>query len=258
MTDYNAIPRHPAHFQNVVEETWHGLGQFTATRWVRCAYADRHDVVAELGASGGELWPYGTTVSARLVGARAWGCGRGTVDGDGLSQYDSALIQLFYSTLGPYVVTPFILMEELTPWRDGMMIDAPAMGLTWDGGDQIQETLPTEVVGCIYELTLIRLSAPPATVATYLNYCNSAGVTMYTCAITFAAQTLLHTGPFVKRVVELGILPKWNVLYRWVYHPGTWNKKWRADTATWTTVKTSGGTPIVFHPTVNFSLLLPS
>ena len=257
--DYTTVGRYPGITGHVIDEHWLGYGQFEASRWVRCAWADRYALIDELGAGAGEVWPYGTAIPARLVAARSFGYGRATAGVDTLPIYESAVIQLFYSTDAPFVATPYVLSEEITPWHETTVLDPLPWSWVWQTSDAIvEQEIPHQFPGLKYTLTLYQITAPPAGMFTNINCCNAGIWNTYTLGISFAAQTLLHADPYVERVVRVGTQVRYRIVYNWFFRPAGWNKKWNAKEFQWETiVRGWGDIPVVFHPPISFATILP-
>lgn len=263
ITSYE-LARHQHAPTDAVREQWTALGHFEATRWVLCAWEDRHALVSELGAyssGGGQWWPYGTTMLARLAAATCYGYGRSSYTVEGLAEYEWALIELFYSTFEvPYdAVAPYLLSESIDSFTEHLIYEKDEdRGWTWtDSGGPVNQAVGIASFGLRYLLTLYDLAEPPSAAAAYLGYCNASAWSTATLGLVFQAQTLLLADVRIDRTVRLATLPKYTMTYVFWFRPNGWNKFWNSETGAWETI-TSGGAQLVPYPTVDFTLLMPS
>jgi len=266
MTDYLEIARHQISGGQPIHEQWLGLGEFVGKRWVRTAWADRYNLINELGAmngGAGQLWPYNTNLQAYLYSAECTGSGRATFDANGLAQYEAALIRLNYSTRAPVLFGTWLITETIEPAKQYMSFDAEGLKLRWEGeegdeanGELIKGWLTHLDCRLVYVLEFYNVTAGPTASMSYVGGCNASSVSTLTLGISFGAQSLLHSDPYIKRAIRPGYYPRYFIRYRWPYHPYGWNKKWNPKTGLWANVYSSEG-QVIFHPPVNFSHLYP-
>lgn len=263
MTDYLEVAKHQAPTGSPVMDEWPGNGEFTGTRWIRTAWADRYAVINELGAmngGAGQLWPYDTSKEAYLAAARCRGIGRATFDADGLAVYPAAIIELRYSTQSPVLYgSGYIISESIEPWKQHMSFNASGYGLRWGdaNGDPVSGWLTRIDCRLVYVLAFHNILTGPTTAMTYVGGCNAGIVPTLTLGISFAPQTLLHSDPYVDRTIRMGYLPRLTLRYRWPYHPAGWNTQWNPRTGAWTEVYHPDYGQVISHTPVNFMDLYP-
>lgn len=262
-TSYSEVAKHQLPRGNPVDERWLGAGQFVGKRWVRTAWADRYNMIDELGQQNygaGELWPYNTATGAYLYAARCVGSGRAQFDATGIASYDSALIELHYSTIAPVVFGGgYVISESIEPQREHKSF--LGTGLVWDNptGDDIGAEILTHIdCRMVYVLAFHNIQAAPTAALAYVGSCNHAAIPTMTLGVTFDKTTLLYSDPYMMRTIRPGFSPRLTLRYRWPFYPNGCNKKWDRKTGTYRNVyNPTTGNQVFFHPLRNFYNLYP-
>ena len=243
-------------------ERWLANGHFRAVRYLKCAWGDRYDLVAELGAAGGQLYPHKPSIGARAYAVDpAVGFGR-TSAGSAANTiaYEYALIAVYYSTEVPIVSGGWYITEGVRPAREFNTIHPHQVDFRWDalGGDQVLTGLPYHEPRLVYFLKFHNIVAVPPAAATYIGYCNASPVVTYTLGLTFAPETLYHPAPFISITFPLGGVSRYTLEYNWEFNPWGWNKRFnpRANAYQFVYNQTTG-LQVIFAPTMNFNLLKP-
>lgn len=236
------------------------LDGFSAVRRVILPWSDKDAYVSYLSASDG-LYPYDTSTGATLFRVKIEklpGSQLSATGGSGYVTYDQAMVTIWYSTTAPRYYGGLFYTESVDPFREFHTVSNT--GMTWTTSTAaVNEPQGVIQSGHVYTLEYHRATSIPPNFFTANGYCNSASVTAYSLGITYPAQTLLHESPHAERQVILGGANRWMLRYRWVYrgaNSATWNHKWNPATNAWDTCKI-GGNLVTFHPTVNFSTLVP-
>lgn len=243
-----------------IEEYTRG-GNFHAIRKVRVAWSDVDTFISELDSTD-MLYPYdgasGATVY-RVKIEKQPGTQLTALAATGLVSYPSAFVTIYYSTTSPRYYSGLFYTERIQPYREYHTVDPE--NLYWDNTQdtQVEESQGVLLCGHVYELTYFRATSIPAGFFDYAGYTNSNQVITYSFGRTYAVGTLLHADPTAERTTRLGGTNSFTLRYRWIWrgaNSGTWNTKWRPDTATWATIFNASGTAIAWHPSVNFALLV--
>lgn len=234
---------------------------FTAERLLICAWDDRDEVVAEMAANGGQLYPYKPWMGARSVGASA--VGYGTMKGEaspGLGYYDEAAVTVYYSTSAPTMVSTggAYVSESIEPSAEYLQVDYEDFRWGSSSGTEAKPSeAPTKLIpGIDYILTFHRVMYIPDAANTLVDYCNAGPVSAYTLRRTFPAETLLYRGYTASRDLGGGSSMTWKYSLRFSYRPAGWNTFWRAETGTFEPIyHVNGSGRYINHPLGNFGML---
>ena len=212
-------------------------GEFFGTRKLRCAWADRADLLEELD---GAAWPYADGPYAdESDGGNSYAIAREatieplpaqlTADGN-MASYEYAIVTVKYSTVGPQLHSTNWIEENLDTTVITQRIDY--RGLAWgDGTDLTSLEAPYKILhGLIYSIKYYNVTAVPAAVLTYVGYINSNQVTASSLGLNFAAGKLLYAGARLSHRSSWAGSWLWDVTYYFKYHPAGWNYFWRAST----------------------------
>jgi hypothetical protein len=223
---------------------------------LRCAWADRYDLLADI-IEGRRGWPYGSlgpvaaqafSGSCRPAQSEFVGFGQGCV-------YSEALVTINYSTKIKDLVS-----ETLEPTAEFLTLDYKLFRWTSLAGDVLQEN---EAPGQLQRgLNLVRknyrLATIPNTVLTAIGLSNA---TAYTSALlgnmTFPEETLLYQPPTLDRTITLAGTEGFNLTTKFTFKPQGWNKFWRSKTQAYEEIIVAE-TGVVFkpYPPGNFGSLL--
>jgi hypothetical protein len=245
------------------------IGVFKARRLMRCPWADRYTEASDIldPTSSDFIYPYTsfTTALARKVRIRPYPEGR-ISEGDTSEQasYSQALLDVFYSTLGPALWNNTTLLhEEFHP----RMKDGPASvkGLVWDVGDDAVPVKHKEAAtrlnaSAIYLLQYPRETAIPAAVLTHFGSVNAAAVTAYWLGLTFPAETLLYLGADIIHNVGTDGSRTYDIRHQFLYKandngegPLGWNWFWRELTQQYEQLRTPDGNTLDRYPPKDFA-----
>lgn len=251
---------------------------FRATRKLICDWADRHTLAAEALHFPGDLYPYKTSYLARAQSAgiepfvaRVGGTG----DANERASYDKAIVTIVYET--PGADTPQALegsgtaaikySETMDPRSEMITLDHG--GFEWPDGTPLEpDESPSRLVnGWEYSFTIHNALTLPNSALTLTGHVNSGAVIPRLINNMFEAETLLYLGPSVSRVTEIGTQPssasisgsrsstKLNVVHRFWYRPGGWNKFQRSVSSAsdgFEAIYESGGGEYKTYPLGNF------
>lgn len=223
----------------------------TASVTLRCAWADRWDLVADI--VGGSLpWPHFTGTYpplARSAGVKPVPTHYTAVDQSIV--YPEALVTVNYSTKNVDLVS-----ESLDPTVEFLTLDFKRFRWASASGDPLIEA---EAPGRLMRgLTLTRkysrIAGPlPATILTECGKVNTAAYASSLLGLTFAAETLLYTPPHLDRTIKSDGDEGWNITFKFMYLPQTWNKFWRAKTQAYESIYIAGGALYRNYPLGDFS-----
>lgn len=248
------VPKGPSPVEN-----WDREGM-SAVRVLKCAWEDRYTLLAELGASGGQLYPYYPAGEARAFAAKIEGFGVQSGSGS-TADYEYAILTVTYGLNAPYYNGSKYLSEELIPTVDYLPLDASQFRWVSNGVPlQPNEAPAKRWDSFTYILTYYHAAAIPAAALTLPGYCNNGSVSTAVLGITFLTQRLLYNGMRVMRTIQFGTTPTFTIQYRFGYHAAGWNTFWNQQTAAWATiyhVANGSGTPYVNYPLGDFSGLVP-
>lgn len=254
---------------------------FTATRFLKCAWADRLTLADQLqtayqvAQSGrvyriGDLYPHKSGVYVRSVSSirpagksstganaktAAWSDAMLTVEYEERQFNPNASADSSDSSSDP----AFVIATE-TFETSAEFLTLPNQTLYWDNAqaEPLKDLeVPTRIIGMgdwAYEFDAE--SELDQDLADNTGYCNSGALTAPTLGLNFAAETLLYRGLRVRREIVLGSNTVRRVSLRFTYRPSGWNKFFRSGEQTAQVVYDSSGTEFKPVPTANFVSML--
>jgi hypothetical protein len=218
---------------------------FTAQRILRCDWADRLALAAELrgGLSGGTWtppaeYPHRTAAVARTIAIAPQDEDRPLpLAGDTTkASYAKALLTVGYAV--PTISNtgdgtegnPVIVFEE-TIEAFGEFLTQNPFGLAWGSptGDLLtQEEAPAKLLrGLTWVYTRHFLTSVPAAILDLPGCVNNASMSAPSLGLTFAAETLLFNPPLLARQISSDGTATVSLTYRFGHKKHTWNKFWR-------------------------------
>ncbi len=260
-------------------EKWLQTG-FFAERKLVCAWANRDALVAELGASGGHVYPYGTlgqgssdSFSARAIAVtdvRPLGGAVTALNGNTeLADYAKAVITVIYITPSlDWVVldgeNSVLMTEELAPAGEFITLDNTEYFRL--EGAEIVRLKPGEAPGkrvSQMSYTITYFNVVPGTAWTQflldvvdtdvVNHCNVAAWTTSTLAFTFVAQTVQYMWTKLSRTFQTGEFPTWTIQQRFLFFAHGWNNVWNPSADNFEPLyEDDGATEKILVPTVDF------
>lgn len=239
-------------------------GNFHAMRKVRIAWGDVDTYVSELDTTDC-LYPYNAASGATVYRIRIEkqpGTQLTALAATGLVSYPYAVMTIWYGTDTPRYYSQVWYTEQILPYREAITVSKDKLRWGSMAGTALadHENPSLFIAGHIYNLTLYRVTAIPAGFFDYAGYSNSNTVVSFSLGKSYAPETLVHSDPSADRTVRLGGTNAWELNYHWIFrgaNGATWNKQWRLETGAWETVYHTVFGAVVWHPTVNFGLLVP-
>lgn len=242
-------------------------GLMKASVQLKCAYADRHALVASI--CGARLpWPKGAAgvvplaQTAQIVPFLE----PGVATLDELIQYGSALVTINYST---EIVE--LASESIEPYAEFQTLDhrwfwwGPA-GVAGSGSSAtiIPDPLREEEApgrlnrGINYVRTDIDVAGPLSSSLTDLvGYVNSDPVTWSLLGFTSAPETLLYSPPQINYKIDSTNVIKFTVVKKFTYNPNGFNTYFRGKTGAWSPIYVAGtSTPYLSYPPTTFGGVL--
>lgn len=266
------------------QESWQDDG-LHATRTLKCAWADRHTLAAELVGGpaiiGGNLVLYLPQPYPHATGFNCYVKSIGSVRGFGQPDQSAAYIQ----GAGTYLkYTYAILQVEYAPLSydvensdeifitenvegSAEFITLPYKNLYWDPPDTTSDpgtkVQDIEAPGAVFRMmswqyTLHKVAVIPDTIFSLMGLVNDASAKSPTYNQTFAAETLLWGMPSMRREISVTGVKMWEVTLNMTYKSTGWNKFSRAGVATPANIYTSDGSTFRPYTTGDFSGILPT
>jgi hypothetical protein len=236
-----------------------GDGSFEAKVIVQCDWDDRFTLLNDIGASGGELYPYEPDSGAVVVAVGTEGVGATSVDGSGFHVHDTAQMTIVYRRApnAPFLNDQVLMLEQIHP--AGSMIGLPTDQLHWDSasgtGLAAAETPYVEEPMMEYIRTYYNVLVENSNTYDAKGTANEYPLSCVALNKTFAAETLRYLGGITKRRLQLGTLPRLEVTHHFLWRKYPWNKWYRAATNQYERVyhTAGGGSYITPHPLFNFN-----
>ncbi len=249
----------------LAEPNWQRIEKWNPDEfWARIPWKvdwdDRYTFIDETGVGAGELYPPNPGLGARAYAASVVGYGDPQQDESDsrLMRYDSAIVNVDYSTNAPTSSGTVFVTEELLDYSLGLPENN--VDLVWSDKSPVtdQEAAYKPFTGTMYRITYHRLYAIPVAMVTLKDYVNAGTWASYTLGVSFAAGTMLYTGGGAKRDMALGTIPKWKMTLCFLVHPTNWNHCWKVGSG-WQAVylRSSPTTQYIRHPSGNFNQLIP-
>lgn len=245
-------------------EDWTDKG-FTASRTLRCAWANRKTLAGELIGTEYPLisntGAYCTRVSSQPFMAKQLGTGDEAA-------YADAIVTAEYTTDSPE--TSDLLYESIEPTLD--MLTADWRRFRWGSniGDPLteDEAPAYQIRGLDYVVTKYKMAAVPDAYLVAIGCVNDSTVTPLSeglSAWSFDAQTLLFVPPTLTRTTTTEGAGLWTANLRFSYKPNWdrsgaspvargWNWFWRNKTRKYEQVYVVGSTdPVLLYPEYDFT-----
>lgn len=239
-----------------IRENYTEDGGFNASVTLRCAWADRHALIADFYTNM-PVWPYGSIIaypiSASVVPASStWFESSGQI----ITNYgdSSALVTVNFSSAAEQT----LISESFEPSVEAQILNHHLFMWSSDGGPLLEEEAPIrQVRGLTLVRTLHKIASIPVAVATEVGKCNSAQYVSALLGITFPAETLLFQPKGANRTITTSGSQGWDLQMAFIYKPEGWNYFWRAKTQVWDEIKIrSSGTVYKNIELGNFATLL--
>lgn len=242
-------------FQTVSEEYALGVGMSPSVT-LRCAWADRHALAADLlgnkrpyPQAPGANPPQANRVAIMPAPQQYAAVGQGII-------YQEALVTVSYSH-----EIKDLISESIEPTAEFITQDYRKYRWTDENGDPLLEAeAPGKLVrGLTLCRTMYEVPALPATLLTECGKVNGSPYTSSLLGLTFATETLLFTPPFTRRTITTAGSDGFTVDLKFMYKPETWNKFWRSKTQQYEEIfdiEKSPPAPHKNNPVGNFAAFL--
>lgn len=256
---------------------------FSATRRLKCAWADRGTLRDELLTFPGHEYPH-TNILAMCTGVSSAPFGKhgqGAADGATgfLSAPAEAILTCRYESYrtniaqrNPNPTVPGaveMISEDMEPTVEGAALwKPPGWELTYDVARALKVPEGAEPSIPMYKekytFTRHHLNVPPNTLGELLLHCNQQPLETRLLGMTFEPETLLFMGVRINVVSDSTGTRKFTANYNFHYQPNGWNRFPRINTATgllqWyhmyvgdLSAPSSDGVQIKVFPPANFS-----
>jgi hypothetical protein len=241
-----------------------GEGFESASVQLMCAWADRHDVVAEI-VGGYYIWPYAgafikppyaTSAAIKPFGGKALGVTSGAIN------YDKALITINYSHRDGEDPED-LYSESFEPTCEFLTLDYKKFSWANDTADGpadalLEDEAPGQLLrGANLVRTIYKLDTLPGALLTCFGCVNQDSYVSATLGLTFPAETLLYSPPALDRTRKADGSGAWDVQVSFGIKPNGWNKFWRSKTQDWAEMWDNEAEQIYkSYPTGDFSSLL--
>jgi hypothetical protein len=207
--------------------------QFRATRWLKCRWVDRKELISWFYSASGCAYPHEDGTNLAIV-RRAKPVGRGKTGGTTtLISHDECILEVYYDSNGPRWVSGLYLEEEMAPRR--MRIIPPTGQFYWKvGSNYIKITdNPGKVIDAwAWIMRVGRASSPPSDPQARVGCVNADPMNTYTLGYSFAAQVVLFGPPTVFGHTDYTAGTKYVYRYAHTINPFGWNKFWHGDATT--------------------------
>lgn len=218
------------------QQEQYGEESMTASVTLRCAYADRHLLVAEI-VGGRMRWPHftlGQVPRARTASIKPFPS-IGVSDFDAIV-YEHALVTVQYITKSNEEEEDEdgedVYSESFEPTAEFVTQDFKNFRWTNATGDALTDA---EAPGKLRRgLNIVRTEFNKASihedVFERIGMVNASAVTSAALGRTFPAETLLYTPPRTDRTMRTDGTKGWNLTKSFMFKKEGWNKYWRAKT----------------------------
>lgn len=227
---------------------------FTASVGLRCAYADRHSLVADFFTNM-PAWPF-ASIGAYPIGASITPMQQSAFDAASgvIGEYESALVTISFSSAAEQT----LISESLEPTVEGQVLDHKLFKWSGDGKLLEENEAPVRLVrGLNLVRTLYKVASIPAAVLSAQGCVNNANYTSTLLGLTFASETLQFGGAFPQRTITTSGSQGWDVTLKFRYQKDGWNKFYRAESQQYEQiVVASTGAVFKQFPPISFAGLL--
>ncbi len=217
-------------------ETFESAFKGSASVILKCAWADRMALIEDIVGLRRAHPDY--------VGLRAKSAspkGFGTPFGDGQTMYYShALVTVSYETLSPNEDEDGdeeVLDERLEPNAEFMLL--PHQYFQWGEFPSNEDLKAEEAPGLLVRSATLcrnwkRVVGPlPTELVDLIGCVNDSPYYSVALNQTFPTETLLYVPPVLSRTIRRDAVDAWNIDMKFMFRKETWNKYFRAQTATW-------------------------
>jgi len=221
-------------------ESWEPI--FSAARKLKCAWADRAQLVKELlgyklpGSKTNvepHVYPYWdpALTSRKPIALKISVSPFGRISDGGLGQQSNYLHAVLdvtyevpqYTFSGDGETTP--LVEE-TFEGAGEFLTLPNKGMTWGDNTPLEEAEAPGILYRMLDYTYTRhlVEVIPAAALDYMGCVNSAAMTINAISVAVGPETVLYTQPTFDRTITADGASRFNLTYRFTIKPTGWNK----------------------------------
>ena len=240
---------------NVFPREHYGWENGDHIRRLVCNWSDRYELADEID---GTIYPYNTNSGAYCIDIRIdpWP-GASEDAGSGMAYYEKAVVTALYSTRYYHNGTE-LRSEELGPKTTTLSLSHYPLAWGAANGPPLHPKEAPEpfLPGLVYTITRHKIWTMPVSVLGLVGCINSGAVSSVMLGLTFGAQTLLYQPPRITRKFTSGGITSFFVKQSFIYQPGTWNKCFRTDTATWTDIYVAGGDRVLPYTVADFSSIV--
>jgi hypothetical protein len=231
-------------------------GLLSAEVTLRCAYADRHALAADV-CGNRKPWPkggFGLTPRATRAAIRM-DMSAGGVEGQILLSAD-ALVTVYYSTKNEDIIT-----ESLEPTNEFVGLDFRLFRWAAGNGDHLtEEEAPGRLIRYVNFVRTELYVQPPLNPAllSLMGTCNDAPITSTMLfGLSFARETLLFAPPTINRKISALGAQQYDVVKKWSYNPVGWNKYFRQKTGQYAKIYVAGtNTPYESYTPMDHTALM--
>lgn len=235
------------------QEDWDLEGP-TASVQLRCAWADRHNLIADLLGNSRD-WPHGPYTNppqAQRASISPFATTQASV-GQSIT-YDDALVSVEYGFDSRDLVS-----ESLEPTAEFITLDHRRF--RWgaaDGPPLKQAEAPGKLRrGLTLQRTLYRQAPPLSTqLLTSVGGINDTAYVSSLLGLSFPQGTLLFTPPNLSISVQADGTDGYTIAMKFMYKPEGWNSFWRAESQAYEDIYLVGGAQYLNYPEVDMSDLL--
>jgi len=249
-SDYECAEEHGSSSEDYDEVT----GYMSASVTLRCAYADRHLVAADI-CGNRRPWPkggFGLTPRAAKAGIRP--AENAGVNIGQMCNPLHALVTVYYSSRNEDVVT-----ESLEPTNEFVQLDHRMFRWNSGTGDHLaEEEAPGRLVRLInFVRTEMYVTGLNPSIMSLMGSVNNDAVSSSLLfGLSFAAETLLLAPPTVNRKISAFGVQQYDQILKWSYNPAGWNTYYRAKTGNYEKIYVAGASdPYNSYPLQDHSVL---
>jgi hypothetical protein len=226
------------------------LTGFNASVSLKCAYADRYDLVDDL-ISNARSWPDFALAKARQASISPVYAKYTTPAGHQTCEYEDAVVTVTYST----EADRDLITESIEPTAEFRTLDH--RNYRWSSANGLllneNETPGQLIRGLNIVRTLHNVPAVPAALLTLPGTVNLAAYTSVLLGLTFAPETLLFGIQPITRSIKLSGSTGYNVTVKMSYKASTWNRFWNQKTNSYEPIYEYGGGVVKPYVPLSFS-----
>lgn len=248
-------------------ERWDANGQFSATRILRCAWANRHLLANQLMGFDGvayvdpESYPAVPSSIVQNVSIGPDGGIETSAAGSTLNTYQYAVLAVQYGvrTTGSTLEsgTGVIMEESLEPSAEFLTQDG--QDFYWDpiiAGTRrplaINEAPARVIRMCDWKISLFNVASIPSGFVSAAGNVNSAAITSLTLGVTFPAETLQYQPGTPTRSFTASGPSRWKLSMSFSARPFSWNMFFRSGRSDPQNIYQADGTIYKPYTPINF------